>query len=178
MEDNEKIICVDLDGTLIKGDLSWGSAKKFVEKNFFNIFKLAFWYFRGIPYLKYKLAEEVEIDPSALPYNFEFLSYLTQKKSEGSKICLATGATEKYAKQIADYLQIFDEVFASNLKTNLVGKNKAKKLTEVFSDGFAYAGNSIDDLHIWKHASKKILVNPSERVQKAMRFVPHTLYKS
>lgn len=178
MEDNEKIICVDLDGTLIKGDLSWDSAKKFVTGNFFNIFKLAFWYFRGIPYLKYKLAEEIEIDPSALPYNFGFLSYLTQKKSEGSKIYLATGATKKYAKQIADYLQIFDGVFASDLKTNLIGKNKAKKLTEEFLDGFAYAGNSIDDLHIWKQASKKILVNPSESVQKAMRFVQHTLYKS
>ena len=177
MEDNEEIICVDLDGTLIKGDLSWDSAGKFVKENFFNIFKLVFWYFRGIPYLKYKLAEEIEIDPSALPYNFEFLSYLIQKKSEGSKIYLATGATEKYAQQVADYLQIFDEVFASDLQTNLVGKNKAQKLTELFPDGFAYAGNSVDDLYIWKKASKKILVNPSESVQKAMRFVQHTLYK-
>lgn len=175
MEGNEKIICVDLDGTLIKNDLSWSSAEKFAKRNFFNIFRLVFWYFRGIPYLKYKLAEEIEIDPSALPYNFEFLSYLIQKKSEGSKIYLATGSTEKYAKQVADYLQIFDGVFASDLQTNLVGKNKAQKLTKLFSEGFAYAGNSTDDLHIWKKASKKILVNPSESVQKAMRFVPHTL---
>ena len=178
MENDERIICVDLDGTLIRNDLSWGSAEKFVKRNFFNIFKLIFWCFKGIPYLKYKLAEKIEINPSALPYNFELLSYLTRKKSEGSRIYLTTGATEKYAKQVADYLQIFDGVFASDLRTNLVGKNKAQKLTRVFPDGFAYAGNSADDLHVWKKASKKILVNPSESVQKAMRFVQHTLYKS
>ena len=178
MENDEKIICVDLDGTLIKNDLSWDSAKRFAKKNFFNIFKLVVWYFRGVPYLKHKLAENIGIDPPTLPYNFEFLSYLIRKKSEGSKIYLATGATEKYAKQVADYLQIFDGVFASDLQTNLVGKNKAQKLTELFSNEFAYAGNSADDLYIWRKASKKILVNPSEKVQKAMRSVRHTLYKS
>lgn len=178
MADNDEIICVDLDGTLIRSDLSWDSAKKFVKKNLLNVFKLVFWYFKGVPYLKYRVAKEVEVDPSALPYNSDFLSYLIQKKSEGSKIYLATGSTEKYAKQVADYLQIFDGVFASDLKTNLVGKNKAQKLAKLFTNGFTYAGNSVDDLHVWKKSSKKILVNPSEKARKAMRSVKHTLYKS
>lgn len=178
MADREEIICVDLDGTLIRTDLSWNSAEKFVKKCFLNIFKLIFWYFKGIPYLKYRVAKEVEIDPSALPYNSKFLSYLIQKKSEGSKIYLATGSTEKYAKRIADYLQIFDGVFASDLKTNLIGKNKAQRLAELFPNGFTYAGNSTDDLHVWEKSSKKILVNPSEKARKAMHSVEHTLYES
>ena len=178
MADSDEIICVDLDGTLIKSDLSWDSARKLVKKNLFNIFELIFWCFKGIPYLKYRVAKEIDIDPSALPYNSDFLSYLIQKKSEGSKIYLATGSTEKYAKQIADYLQIFDGVFASDLKTNLVGKNKAQKLEQTFPNGFTYAGNSADDLHVWKKSSKKILVNPSEKAKRAMRFVEHSLYES
>lgn len=178
MAGSDEIICVDLDGTLIRSDLSWDSAKKFVKKDFFNIFKLIFWYFKGVPYLKYRVAREIKVDPSTLPYNPEFLSYLVQKKSEGSKIYLATGSTEKYAKQVADYLQIFDGVFASDLKTNLVGKNKAQKLAKLFTNGFTYAGNSVDDLYVWEKSSKRILVNPSEKVQKAMRFVEYTLYKS
>lgn len=178
MADSSEIICVDLDGTLIRSDLSWDSAKEFVKRNFFNVFKLVFWYFQGIPYLKYRVAKEIEINLSALPYNSEFLSYLFQKKSEGSKIYLATGSTEKYAKQIANYLRIFDGVFASDLKTNLVGKNKAQKLAQLFPNGFTYAGNSADDLHVWKKSSKKILVNPCEKARKAMRSVEHTLYES
>ncbi len=177
MKDIEEVICVDLDGTLIRSDLSWDSAKRFVKEDFFNIFRLIFWYFKGISYLKYRVAEKIDVDPSALPYNSEFLSYLTQKKSKGSKVYLATGSTEKYAKRVADYLKIFDGFFASDLKTNLVGKNKAERLAQLFPSGFTYAGNSVDDLYVWKKASKKILVNPSKEVQKAMRFVRHSLYK-
>ncbi len=177
LKDCGKIICVDLDGTLIKADLSWSSAKKFWSKGFFNIFRLLVWYLRGIPYLKCRLAEEIDIEPSTLLYNSELISYLIQKKSEGSKVFLATGATEKYANRIANYLKIFDGVFASNLKINLVGKNKAKKLAKAFPNGFAYAGNSTDDLHVWKKASENIVVNPSKSVQRAMLSVPHTLYK-
>ncbi len=175
MESSEEVVCVDLDGTLIKNDLSWDSAKRFAKKGLFNIFRLVFWALKGIPYLKYKLAEEIEIDPSTLSYNFKFLHHIIQKKAEGSRIYLATGSTEKYANQVADYLQIFDGVFASDLKTNLVGKNKARKLSESFPEGFTYAGNSIDDLHVWKEASKKILVNPSKKVEQAMCSVPHIL---
>lgn len=178
MEESEKIICVDLDGTLIRSDLSWNSTEKFAKKCFFNIFKLIFWYFKGVPYLKYRVAEEIEIAPSSLPYNSEFLSYLVQKKSEGSRIYLATGSTEKYAKKIADYLQIFDGVFASDLETNLVGKNKARKLAKLFPNGFTYAGNSADDVYVWEKSSKKILVNPSKKAKKTMRFEKYTLYES
>ena len=178
MENGQRVICVDLDGTLISTDLSMDAAKKFVRKNVFNIFRLAVWYFKGIQYLKYRVAEEVELDPSILPYNFSFLSYLTLKKSDGCKIYLATGATEKYANQVADYLKIFDGVFASNQEINLIGKNKAEKLAESFQEnGFDYAGNSMDDVSVWMKANKKILVSPSPKALEAMKSIPHTLFR-
>lgn len=178
MESGKRVICVDLDGTLINTDLSIDAAKKFVEKNVFNVFRLVFWYFKGIQYLKCKVAEETEVDVSVLPYNFSFLSYLTHKKSDGCKIYLATGATEKYANQVADYLKIFDGVFASNQEINLIGKNKAEKLAESFQEnGFDYAGNSMDDVSVWMKANKKILVSPSPKALEAMKSIPHTLFR-
>ena len=178
MEVSKKVICVDLDGTLINTDLSTDAANKFIRKNVFNVFRLAFWFFKGIQYLKCKVAEETEIDVSTLPYNFSFLSYLTYKKSEGCQIYLATGSTEKYAKQVADHLQIFDGVFASDTEVNLIGKNKAAKLVEVFQEGgFDYAGNSMDDIPIWMKANKKILVSPTPKVLKAMNSVPYILFE-
>ena len=179
MEGSERVICVDLDGTLVNTDLSVDAAKKFVRKNVLNIFRLVFWYLKGIQYLKYRVAEEVELDPSILPYNFSFLSYLTLKKSDGCKIYLATGATEKYANQVADHLQIFDGVFASDKEVNLIGKNKATKLVEVFQEGgFDYAGNSMDDIPVWMKANKKILVSSTPKVREAMKSIPHTLFES
>ena len=125
------------------------------------------------------MAEEIELDPSTLPYNFSFLSYLTLKKSDGCKIYLATGATEKYANQIADHLKVFDGVFASNQEVNLIGKSKAEKLVESFQEGgFDYAGNSIDDVYVWMRAAKKILVTPSSSALKAMESVPHILFRN
>lgn len=174
----KRVICVDLDGTLINTDLSTDAAKKFIRKNVFNVFRLALWFFKGIQYLKCKVAEETEIDVSTLPYNFSFLSYLTYKKSEGCQIYLATGSTKKYAKQVADHLQIFDGVFASDTEVNLIGKNKAEKLVEIFREGgFDYAGNSMDDIPIWMQADKKILVSPTPRVLNMMKSIPHTLFK-
>ncbi len=179
MEVSKRVICVDLDGTLINTDLSTDAAKKFVKKNIFNVFRLAFWFFKGIQYLKYRVAEEIEIDVSTLPYNFSFLSYLTYKKSEGCQIYLATGSAKKYANQIADHLQIFDGVFASDMEVNLIGKNKAAKLVEVFQEsGFDYAGNSMDDIHVWMKANKKILVSPTPKVLKAMELIPYILFKN
>jgi len=173
-----RVICVDLDGTLIDTDLSIDAAKKFVRKNFVNVFRLAVWCFRGIQYLKYRVAEETEIDVSNLPYNSSFLSYLTLKRSEGCKIYLATGSTRKYANQIADHLQIFDGVFASDQEVNLIGKNKAAKLVEVFQKGgFDYAGNSMDDVPVWLKANEKILVSPTPKVLDAMKSIPHTLFR-
>lgn len=176
MEENERVICVDLDGTLIKNDLTEDSVREFVRKDFSNIFKLIGWFFKGVQYIKYKVAEEIEIDPASLPYNFKLLSYLTQKKSEGSEIFLATGSTEKYAKQIAGYLQIFDGVFSSDAYVNLVGKRKADELSRMFYQGFAYAGNSVDDIPVWQKCKKKILVNPNEKVLRAFQLTQYSLF--
>lgn len=176
---SKRVICVDLDGTLINTDLSVDAAKKFVRKNIFNVFRLTFWFFKGIQYLKCKVAEETEIDVSILPYNSGFLSYLNKRKSEGCQVYLATGSTKKYAKQVADHLQIFDGVFASDTEVNFIGKNKAAKLVEVFQEGgFDYAGNSMDDIPVWMKANKKILVSPTPKVLKAMELIPYILFKN
>ena len=91
---------------------------------------------------------------------------------------MATGSAKKYANQIADHLKIFDGVFASDTEVNLIGKNKAAKLVEVFQEsGFDYAGNSMDDIHVWMKANKKILVSPTPKVLKAMKSVPYILFK-
>ncbi len=71
------------------------------------------------------------------------------------------------AQPVADYVGLFDEVLASNGKTNLRGKNKLRALTEKFGErGFDYAGNSSADFAVWRGARQAVVVNASRRVRR------------
>ena len=68
------------------------------------------------------------------------------------------------ALPVANYVGIFDEVLASDGKTNLRSANKLKTLIEKFGErGFDYAGNSSADLAVWRGAREAIVVNASQR---------------
>ena len=152
MKNNGSVpICVDLDGTLIKNDLTLWSMKTFVRKNVFNIFRLAFFVIsKNWAYAKKVVARETDLDIGVLEYNKEFVDFLTGKRRSGTPLFLATASNEIYANKVADDLGIFDGVFASNGDVNLAAETKAKTLCAIFGDkGFIYAGNSKDDLKVW-----------------------------
>lgn len=159
-------ICVDLDGTLIYNDVSLISYGDFICGHQLRILQVAWWLFKGGRQLvKYELASRCEIDPAVLMYNNVLLDYLKNQKDIGRQIFLATGCHEKYASCIADYLGIFDGTFASTKEINLVAGKKAAILVDKFGEfGFAYAGNSQDDLHVWKYAAEVIVCNPDKSI--------------
>ena len=170
-------LCVDLDGTLIKTDLLWESLARLLRQNPLQLLSILFWWTRGRAFLKQQLAKRVSIDPATLPYNQPFLAFLREQKSAGRKLILATAFDQKGAMLVADHVGLFDEVLASDGKTNLRGKNKLKKLTEKFGErGFDYAGNSSADLAVWRGAREAIVVNASHwlinRAAKCARLGP------
>ena len=165
--DNSVPLVVDLDGTLIKTDLLWESLARLLRRNPFAIFAVLFWWARGRAFLKRKLASRVKIDPATLPYHEKFLAFLREQKNAGRKIILATASDLQMALPIANYTGIFDEVLASDGKTNLRSANKLKALTEKFGErGFDYAGNSSADFAVWRGAREAIVVNASQTVSK------------
>jgi len=160
--ENQVPLVVDLDGTLIKTDLLWESLARLLRQNPLRLFQVLFWWTRGRAFLKRKLAARVQIDPATLPYNESFLIFLREQKNAGRKIILATASDLQMAKPVADYIGIFDEVLASDGKTNLRSGNKLKALTEKFgARGFDYAGNSSADIAVWRGAREAIVVNAS-----------------
>lgn len=162
-------ICVDLDGTLIRGDVTAIAAEEYVRKNVFHVFELLGWFCGGLANFKQKLAEAETIDPAVLPYNREFLDYLKEKKSENHKIFLATACNTAYAKLVADYLGIFDGFFASDSHTNLRGQEKAARLKILFGQDFIYAGNSVYDVPVWNVCAGAVLVAPTSGALRGMR---------
>ena len=158
-------LAVDLDGTLIRTDMMWESLARLLRRNPLAIFQILFWWTRGRAWLKQKLAARVQVDPATLPYPERFLAWLRAEKLSGRKIILATASDLEMARPIASHVGLFDEVLASDGKTNLRSENKLRALSEKFGElGFDYAGNSTADFAVWRGARQAIVVNASPAV--------------
>jgi 4-hydroxybenzoate polyprenyltransferase len=161
------VLVVDLDGTLLKTDLLVESLLVLLKRNPLYLFLLPVWLLHGKAYLKQQVARRVDLDVSALPYRNGFLAYLKAQHDGERLLALATGADMRQARQVADYLKIFDWVFASDGITNLTGESKRNRLVGVFGEkGFDYAGNDRSDLTVWSSARKAIVVAPSLLVKR------------
>lgn len=164
------ILCVDLDGTLIRNDTTWLATKEYLRARPFACWRLLTWILRGRAYYKQRLGQFVNIDPKTLPYHHELLQWLIERKQQGDTLVLATATDQVFANIIANHLNLFDQVIASDGCTNLRAQHKAAALTRHFGlKKYCYIGNSYDDLHVWREAQTAIVVNASQKLQKRVR---------
>jgi 4-hydroxybenzoate polyprenyltransferase len=160
-------LVVDLDGTLAKTDLLVESFFALIKQNPFYVFIVPFWLLRGRTCLKQQISRRVALDVSLLPYNRELLDYLKVQRDQGRRLVLATATDEQIAQQIADFLQLFDRVLASDRMINLSGRCKRERLVREFGEkGFDYAGNDRRDLMVWSSARRAILVSSSRSLSR------------
>ena len=160
-------LVVDLDGTLLKSDM--------LHESFWNAFaqrastpvKSVTQLLTGKAALKSYLASEAVIDIASLPYDDEVIKYINEHRANGGKVALVTATDQLLADQIAQHLQIFDEVHGSNNGVNLKGAVKAKFLAEHFGRGnFSYIGDALADVPVWEVSEKAITVNASDAVRR------------
>ena len=152
-------LVIDLDGTLIKTDSLIESLLILFKSNPFIIFSMLAWIVKGKAHLKRQVACRVTLDVSSLPYQMGLLAYLRDQHHENRLLILATGADEHIARQMSDYLQIFNRVMASDGEINLSGVAKRDLLVAEFgASGFDYVGNSGKDMSVWKAARRAIVV--------------------
>jgi 4-hydroxybenzoate polyprenyltransferase/phosphoserine phosphatase len=172
-------LVVDLDGTLLRSDLLMETAMAFVRSKPLKVFKMLGWLLKGKAALKEGLALETQIDVSVLPYNPQIIDMINAEKANGRMIVLATASHVSLAERIAEHLQLFDLVLASNANRNLSGNNKRDLLVAHYGEGgFDYVGNSKDDLPIWNVSRQAYVVNPDRGVEsrvKAMSQVEPTI---
>jgi 4-hydroxybenzoate polyprenyltransferase len=160
-------LCIDLDGTLIRSDLLLESLVLLIKRNPLYVFLIPVWLFRGKAALKAQVAARVTLNPAALPYDQEFLTWLKSERDTGRTLWLCTGANERLAASVASHLDIFDGVLASSDSLNLTGKAKATQLVGRFGGrAFDYCGNERKDLAIWRHARGAIVVRGSLRLER------------
>lgn len=157
---NNVPLCVDLDGTLIRTNTLLETALGALKKNPLFIISLIQALPRGKAQVKRLIGEQFSADPSTLPYNKEFLAWITNEHAHGRKLILATASDELIARTIAHHLGIFSDVIASTPKASVTAGGKALVLCNIFgTNGFSYAGNSRDDLAVWNCAKSAIVVD-------------------
>ncbi len=155
-------LAVDLDGTLIRCDLFSRAMLRFVRARPWNVLVLLAWLTHGRAHAKAKLAALYPVEAAALPYNEPFLAWLREQKAAGRTIVLATAFDRAGAEAVAQYVDVFDRVLASNGLTNLKSHAKAEALAAAFPEGFAYAGNERADLAVWRAAKAAVIVNATD----------------
>jgi phosphoserine phosphatase len=162
-------LVLDLDGTLIAGDLLYKSFVSILRRNPFVALQCAAWLLRGRAALKRQLALRSRIDWDRLQLHQDVLALAIREKTAGRRIVLATAADAVLAEQLASRLGFIDQVFASDGQRNLKGSEKAAMLRRMFPAGFIYAGDSAADLKVWRYASGIVLVAARQSVADAAR---------
>ncbi len=152
----ERVLCVDLDGTLIVGDMLWESLIALVRRRPWAVLLLPLWLLRGRAHLKQQLARTAaaDLDVAALPYRDEVVSLIRREFARGRPVVLATASDVRLASAVANHLGVFSQVLASDGTVNLKGRAKAALLVKTFgAQCFDYIGDSPADIPVWQSAA-------------------------
>lgn len=150
-------LCVDLDGTLLKEDITGLAYESCQNQSSFQWIPClrAFWR-AGRSGAKCYVAEATNLENikvGEIPINAGFHAYLKKAWEEKRPLILATGAPQRLAEHVAQFFGFFDEVIGSQPGYNCIKDQKAQVLLKKFGRGkFSYAGNSWQDVAVWKEA--------------------------
>lgn len=160
-------LVVDLDGTLLRSDLLLETGMAFLRLKPTSVLKPLVWLLKGKGALKEGLATATDLDVTVLPYDPAVIELIESERNKGRTIVLATASHGSLAKRIADHLNLFDRVLASDIGRNLSSHKKRDLLVELYGErGFDYIGNSLDDISVWKSAREAYVVNPEAGVER------------
>ena len=160
-------LVVDLDGTLLCTDLLLETGMAFIKRRPLNFYKPLIWLVKSKASLKEALATRTNIDVTVLPYDQDVIELIKTARSDGRRVVLATASHYTLADRIAEYLQLFDQVLATDSKGNLSAHCKRDLLVKHYGEqGFDYAGNSHDDIPVWESARRAYVINPGKGVER------------
>jgi len=166
-EISEPPLCVDLDGTLIRGDLTIESSIQYLFKKPFEFLCSLPLIFGKLAAFKRKASPHTTIDAGHMPINKEFFQYLKEEKEGGRNLILVSASDGEIVHSIGKSFRLFDEIIGSDGVTNYRGQKKEKYLVDRFGvKGFDYAGNSKPDLEVWRSSRKSIVVNATASLAK------------
>jgi phosphoserine phosphatase len=167
------VLFVDLDGTLVATDLLHECVRCVLRTRPHRFALTALEVWRGRAHVKRRLTELATIAYPSLPYRPEVVELLRSRRPDYEEIVLATAADHAHAVAIARHTGLFVErVIASDGSTNTKGATKlAAMRAHAAGRPFDYMGDSWADVPIFAAVNAGYLVNPSARLERAVRDV-------
>jgi 4-hydroxybenzoate polyprenyltransferase/phosphoserine phosphatase len=169
----DRVIFVDLDGTLIRTDLLHEAVLVFLKQSPWLLCRELLKIAHGRAAFKRAISEAVTPEIRQLPYRKEVLEFVAGQRTLGRKIILATASDSDWAQGVADELGMFDGILASDGVHNLKGTAKLEAIQAYCREhghaSFDYLGDSHVDVPIWREARGVYLVAPSSRLLKKVR---------
>lgn len=164
-------LCVSLEGALLRADPLFESLLLAIKRFPWLLLLAPYWLLRGKTHLQRRLAERVIPDATTLPYRERVLEFLRREKAAGRMLVLV-GSEGRITRSVADHLGLFDCVVAGDAAVDCNGMGKLAAIRERFGRrGFAYLGQSSEDLAIWKVAAEAYVAAPSRGLVERARSV-------
>ncbi|MFV0623561.1 haloacid dehalogenase-like hydrolase [Sphingomonas sp. ac-8] len=147
---------VDVDGTLIRADLSLESFVGIARSGLVSCLWLLIWLIRGRAVAKTMAARRRPVTPAKLPYREEVLALIGEARAAGRPVVLASASHRRNVQRIARHLGLGDPVMATRGRANLKGPAKlAAILRHVGTQGaFDYVGDHRADACLWRAARR------------------------
>jgi 4-hydroxybenzoate polyprenyltransferase len=160
-------LCVDLDGTFLRTDTLYECLLVAVKSRPDILLHVPFWLTKGRYHLKQAITERSrhQVDLASYPRQPEVVALVQSARSAGKRVELISAADHRLLAE-AEFLRgHFDTVIGSSDGINLKAHQKARLLAKRHPKGFAYIGNSADDLPVWREASERFGVNMTSSVR-------------
>ena len=152
--DHATPLVVDVDGTLVSGDLLAEGIARLISSSPWRLLLLPWWLARGRANLKRQVARRSSVRPESVVLNEGVLAELRTARDAGRPVWLASGADETVVGPISEFVGATGFI-ASDGTTNLVSAEKARALVRKFGDQeFDYIGNGLQDLPVWKQCRR------------------------
>ena len=174
------VLFVDLDGTLVATDVMRRALGMAVRRQPWELVVFLASALKGRAMAKRALARRLRPDPRQLPYHAEVLAFLRAEKARGVPVVLATASDRLWAEPIAHYVELFNDVLASDGGRNLKGVGKLNAIQTYCRErgfgAFAYIGDAMADVPIWEQAAQVYAVAPARRVWAALQTFSQPVY--
>lgn len=152
-------IAVDIDGTLLRGDLAaeaWIRLARRAPRRFLALLRRFLRF--GSHDAKLRLAEEPAAHGPLPPFRATLIARIRTERAAGRRVIIATGAPRPFAERAMDELGLADvELLCPDEFSPMTGAAKAGSLLVAAPEGYLYAGDARVDRPVWEHAEGAIM---------------------
>lgn len=170
-------LCVDLDGTLTPVDSLHETLLLLARRAPLALLRLMLRWRAGRAAFKAGVLQTLQRQPQALhryaeqlPLNEAVLARMQQAREQGRPLVLVTASDHSLAQALAQRLDCFDAVLASDGQHNLRGEAKRELLVSRYGEGgYDYLGDSAVDQPVFASARVATLVGHEPALARRLR---------